>query len=126
MWIRLLAMLALLAWTLVAPVWADEEPVPKTVDGGAAKIKDGGKEIGEGFRGIGRGIKKVFTGERSKEEFEKAGKIGAGFKDLGLGTAGVGRGVGRGVREGFQGDSTDQPAVEDQRNQALEEETLPE
>src|SRR5438045_1601256 len=65
-----------------------DEPVPRTVEGGKHKIKKGGKRIGEGFRGIGRGIKDVFTGQRSKEDFKKAKKIGTGARDVGEGTAG--------------------------------------
>ncbi len=92
------------------PLHADDDVVPKTVEGGAGKVKEGGHEIGEGFKGIGRGIKKVFKGERSKEDFEQGAEIGTGFKDLGVGTAGVGRGVGRGVRDGFQNKDGDSSA----------------
>lgn len=103
------SVLGLLAAAWLSVLLADrvgaEDSVPTTVDGGAAKVKQGGQEIGAGFTGIGRGIANMFTGERSKDEFKKAGSIGTGFKDLGLGTAGVGRGVGRGVRDGFTGDS---------------------
>ncbi|HVM95826.1 MAG TPA: hypothetical protein VMT89_05525 [Candidatus Acidoferrales bacterium] len=84
---------------------ADDDVVPKTVEGGSAKVKHGGHEIGEGFSGIGHGIKDVFTGEESKGDFKKAAKIGEGFKDVGVGTAGVGRGVGRGIRKGVKGDN---------------------
>src|SRR5690349_18702818 len=76
-----------------------EETVPKTVHGGKHRIKRGGKRIAKGFRGIGRGVKDVFTGKRSKEDFEDATKIGDGAKDVGTGIAGVGRGVGGGVKK---------------------------
>jgi hypothetical protein len=83
-----------------------QDTIPKTVEGGGHTIKEGGQEIGEGFRGVGRGVKDVFTGKRSKEDFEEASKIGDGFKDVGRGTAGVGRGVGRDIKKGFQDKDT--------------------
>ena len=49
--------------------------VPKTVEGGGHSIKKGGKEIGAGFRGIGRGVKDVFTGKKSKGDFEELERI---------------------------------------------------
>lgn len=91
---------------LLAGVAVSEEPeqtVPSTVEDGARTFREGGREIGEGFRGIGRATKKMFTGRRSREDFEEAGKIGDGFRDLGRGTAGVGRGVGRDIKQGFKG-----------------------
>ena len=84
-----------------------QETVPKTVEGGSQKFKAGGKEMGEGFRAIGRGIKDVFTGKESKKDFKGAAKIGDGGRDVGLGTAGIGRGVGRGIKKGFKGDGSD-------------------
>jgi hypothetical protein len=96
---------------LLTRVRADE--VPKTVEGGSHKVKRGGKEVGQGFRHLGRGIKKVFKGERSKDEFRKTTKIGEGFKDMGTGTAGVGRGVGRGVKKGMEDDDEPAPAPPD-------------
>jgi hypothetical protein len=90
-----------------------EDPVPKTVEGGSSKVNRGGKEIADGFRHMGRGIKKVFTGQRSKEDFKKTTRIGKGFKDLGLGVAGVGRGVGRKVRDGVSEDDSEYYERED-------------
>jgi hypothetical protein len=81
-----------------------ESGVPTTVEGGSKTFKEGGQEIGEGFRGVGRGVKKVFTGQRSREDFEEGKKIGTGFRDIGRGTAGVARGVGRDVKKGFKGE----------------------
>ena len=102
--------------TLLAGVAVGEDPassndgqttVPATIEGGTQVLKDGGREIGEGFRGIGRGVKDTVKGERSKEDFEEAGKIGTGVKDLGRGTAGVALGTGRRVKQGFKGEGAD-------------------
>ena len=81
---------------------AAEEVVPKTFHGAGGAFKEGGRQIGEGFRGIGRGLKKTFTGERAKEDYQEAEKIGTGARDVGRGTAGGGRAVGRGLKEGFK------------------------
>ena len=85
----------------------NQTSVPTTIEGGTQVLKEGGQEIGEGFRGIGRGVKDAVKGERSKEDFEEAAKIGTGFKDLGLGTAGVARGTGRRIKKGFKGEGAD-------------------
>jgi len=61
----------------------------------------------------------VFTGERSKEEFKGAKKIGTGARDVGLGTAGVGRGVGRGIKQGARDDG-ERPADGDSGSAAEE------
>lgn len=82
------------------------EQVPSTIQGGGRKAKDGGESIGEGFRSISRDLKKVFTGKRSKEEFEDAAKIGTGARDVGGGAAGVGRGVGREIKEEVKGEDS--------------------
>ncbi len=99
-----LTLIALAILLSVSTARAEDETVPSTVEGGSRTFTEGGQQIGEGFRGIGRGIKKMFTGERSKEEFKEGAKIGTGFRDVGIGTAGVGRGVGREVKEGFTED----------------------
>lgn len=102
---------ALLAGVAVAEDGASNDEshtgVPTTIEGGTHVLKEGGQEIGEGFRGIGRGVKDAVKGERSKEDFEEAGKIGTGVKDLGLGTAGVARGTGRRIKKGFKGEGAD-------------------
>jgi hypothetical protein len=110
--LSLLIFTSFLACTVLAgPLRAEDAAVPATVEGGAAKIKQGGQEVGSGFRGVGRGIKKTFTGERSKEDFKEGKKIGTGVVDMGKGVGGVGRGVGRDVKEGFtDGAEPAQPA----------------
>lgn len=79
-----------------------EEKIPKTFHGSGEAFKEGGRRFGEGFRGIGRGIKKTFTGDRSKEDYQEAEKLGTGARDIGRGTAGGGRAVGRGLQKGFK------------------------
>ena len=96
---------------LVSAACADdhEETVPRSVEGGSARVKSGGKTIGEGFRDLGRGIGKTFKGEASADSYKQGGKeLGEGFRNLGTGTAGVSRGVGVKVKEGFTG-SKDRP-----------------
>lgn len=99
-----------LVFASAVAAWADDDSVPTTVEGGAHKMKEGGKDVGEGFRGIGRGIKDVFTGESSKENFKEGKKIGTGFADMGKGVGGVGRGAGRDIKEGFSDDDPPPPA----------------
>lgn len=108
-WLLILSIVALPTTVLLADeVEHGEETVPSTVHGGGTRIKRGGKGIGSGFQGIGRGVKKMFTGERSKDEFKTGGKeLGDGFKDLGTGTAGVGRGVGNDVKGAVTGGEHD-------------------
>ncbi len=100
---------ALAAAVLVVPpsTLADDSGVPKTTQGGSHKFKQGGQEMGAGFRGVGRGIKDVFTGKRSKEDFKEGKHIGTGAANVGKGIAGIGRGVGRDVKKGFKGSSSD-------------------
>lgn len=121
-WGRLLLLVTsiLVGLALSARARAGDEAVPTTVEGGAGQIKQGGQEVGEGFRGVGRGIKKTFTGERSKEDYEEGSKIGTGFADMGKGVAGVGRGVGRDVKKGFTTDG--EPAEEEEDEQPAQAE----
>ena len=108
-----------------APVAADDQGVPTTVEGGAATIKEGGRDIGEGFKGIGRGIRDVFTGRASKEDFKEGKKIGTGTVDVGRGVGGLGRGAGREVKKGFKGgDSAEVAPVQEGHSSTLTEEEL--
>lgn len=99
-------MIAVLSAAFVAGVaMAEEAPenqVPKTFEGSGEAFREGGEELGEGFRAVGRGVKKTFTGEAAKEEYQKGEKIGEGFKDIGLGVAGGGRAVGRSIKKGVE------------------------
>lgn len=112
----------LLSLVLLAAGVRADETVPRTVEGGSAKVKSGGNEIGEGFRSLGRGIKKTFTGQESKQDYKGAAKIGEGFRDLGTGTAGVGRGVGLEVKKAFTGREDKSP--EEQQPGKLHESNL--
>jgi hypothetical protein len=124
---KTICLAALCVFALAVPSWADGDPVPKTVEGGAHMMKEGGKDIGEGFKGVGRGIRDVFTGESSKENFREGKKIGTGFGDVGKGIGGVGRGAGRDVKKGFTGKDPDEgEAPRSQGSGTLREETLPE
>lgn len=107
-----------------ALVFAGEETVPTTVEGGAATIKEGGKDIGQGFKGIGRGIRDVFTGRASKEDFKEGKKIGTGTVDVGRGIGGLGRGTGREVKSGFKGGGSEEAAAPQGHTSTLTEEEL--
>ena len=107
-----------------ALVFAEDETVPTTVEGGAATIKEGGKDIGDGFKGIGRGIRDVFTGRASKEDFKEGKKIGTGTVDVGRGIGGIGRGTGREVKKGFEGGGSEDASAPQGHTSTLTEEEL--
>jgi hypothetical protein len=56
----------------------------------------------------------MFTGERSKEEFEDAAKIGTGAAEMGKGVGGVGRGVGEEIKDEFTDESERNPDVDEE------------
>jgi hypothetical protein len=92
-----------LSIAVAATALADEEGgVATTVEGGSQDVKSGGQTMGEGFRAFGRGVKKMFTGERSKEEFQETKKVGTGAAELGKGVGG--RGIGEEIKDGFTGE----------------------